>query len=103
MQHKPVKRFRAGLPVVIQAGLPPDTPGKLSLIYRHVNQAAKWATQEMESAGLNFSTAIPADYAAAPFPLQYYFEAQLDSGGTALYPGLSRDYSAPPYFVIRRA
>ena len=103
LQHKPVKRFRAGLPVVIQAGLPPDTPGKLSLIYRHVNQAAKWATQEMESAGLNFSTAIPADYAAAPFPLQYYFEAQLDSGGTALYPGLSRDYSAPPYFVIRRA
>lgn len=103
VQHKPVKRFHAGAPVVIQGGLPANMPGKLSLVYRHVNQAAQWVTQEMESAGLEFSTAIPAEYAASPFPLQYYFEAQLDSGGNTLYPGLPRDYSTPPYFVIRKA
>jgi len=41
---------------------------------------------------------IPAAYTKSDYPLQYYFE----TNGT-LYPGLPKDFSQAPYFVIRRA
>jgi hypothetical protein len=66
-----------------------------------VNQAEKWLTIQMESTTTGFRTAIPQDYAASPYPLQYYFEVHLDSGDVALYPGLTRDYSTQPYYLIR--
>ena len=101
LHHTPMKRFRAGMPVTIEASLPVDVAGKLNLCYRRVNQAEKWLTIQMESTTTGFRTAIPQDYAASPYPLQYYFEVHLDSGDVALYPGLTRDYSTQPYYLIR--
>jgi hypothetical protein len=105
VQHKPVKRFRTGVPIAIEASLPADTPGKMSLCYRRVNQAEKWVTVPMENAASSsgsFQVSIPTAYAASPYPLQYYFEVRLDSGGVTIYPGLSRDFSTQPYYLIRK-
>jgi len=103
LQHTPVKRFRAGSPVTIAASLPADVSGKLSLCYRRVDQAEKWVTLAMERTATGFQAAIPAEYIASPYPLQYYFEVQLDSGEATMYPGLARDYSTEPYYLIRKA
>ena len=100
--HTPVKRFRAGVPVTIEAALPADSKGKLNLVCRRVNQAEKWETLAMEQTATGFHAAIPADYTASPYPLQYYFEVHPDSGGATLFPGLSRDYSTQPYYLIRK-
>jgi hypothetical protein len=97
VQHTPPKRFRAGAPVVIEASLPTDIPGKLNLCYRRVNQAEKWVTVTMEP-----RPEIPAEYVASPYPLQYYFEVLPEAGGATLYPGIARDYSTQPYYLIRK-
>jgi len=103
LQHKPAKRFPPGVPVVIEASLPPGAQGKLNLWYRRVNQAEKWIMLTMDSTASGFQAAIPANYLASPYSLQYYFEVRLDSGGRTLYPGLARDYSTQPYYLIRKA
>lgn len=100
--HTPVKRARGGTAIPIAAALPEGANGKLNLCYRHVNQAETWVRVSMEPAGPEFRAEIPAAYASSPYPLQYYFEIHLENGAAALYPGLPRDYSAQPYFLIRR-
>ncbi len=102
VEHTPVKRFRPGTPVAIDAALPANSPGKLTLWYRRVNQAEKWISLAMELTATGFHAAIPAEYIASPYPLQYYFEVQLDSGEALLFPGLARDYSTQPYYLIRK-
>lgn len=103
LEHTPVKRFHPGTPVVIEAALPADSPGKLNLLYRRVNQAEKWVTAPMESTSSGFRAEIPGAYSTSPYPLQYYFEVRLNSGDAALYPGLRRDYSEQPYYLIRKS
>jgi len=100
--HTPVKRLRSGVAIPIAAALPAGVAGRVTLCYRHVNQAEKWETVAMEPTGADSHAEIPASYTSSPYPLQYYFEIRLDSGGAALYPGLARDYSAQPYFLISR-
>jgi hypothetical protein len=84
-----------------------EVPGvKLStarLYYRHVTQAQRWESLEMQAEGSRYRAEIPAGYAASPYPLQYYFE--LRAGGPAsgeawLYPGLGPDLTHQPYFVV---
>jgi hypothetical protein len=41
---------------------------------------------------------IPAAYTNTVYPLQYYFEVN-----ALLHPGLPRDFSHPPYYVMRSA
>ena len=69
LEHTPVKRFRAGVPVVIEATLPADSPGKLNLWYRRVNQAEKWVAIPMESTSTGFRAEIPGAYGTSPYPL----------------------------------
>jgi hypothetical protein len=105
LTHTPVKKFREGAQVAIEAALPDGVRGKLNLVYRRVNQAERWVTVPMErgteTAAAGFHAAIPAVYLASPYPLQYYFEVFRDSGSATLYPGLETDYSSQPYFLIR--
>lgn len=100
LSHTPAKRLRSGVAMPIVATLPDGIAGRVTLCYRHVNQAERWATVSMELAGADLHAEIPAVYTTSPYPLQYYFEIHLDSGGAALYPGLPRDYSAEPYFLV---
>jgi hypothetical protein len=102
LDHTPAKRARSGVAIPIVATLPEGTPGRVTLCYRHVNQAEQWETMPMEPGGADLHAEIPATYTTSPYPLQYYFEIHLDSGGATLYPGLPRDYSTQPYFLIRR-
>lgn len=102
LQHTPIKRTRSGVAVPIAAAFPVGVSGKLTLCYRHVNQAEKWETIEMQSGDKGFHAEIPAGYTVSPYPLQYYFEVRLDSGEATLFPGLARDYSTQPYYLIRR-
>ncbi len=102
LKHTPVSRYRAGTALAIEASLPPEVMGKLNLAYRHVNQAEKWETIAMEATANGFRAEIPAAYVASPYPLQYYFEVLPDGDTPTLYPGLPRDYSAQPYYLVRK-
>jgi hypothetical protein len=87
--HEPVTRFRRGQPVVVTA----ESSSPITLRYRRVNQSETWQSLEMKAG----KAEIPATYTNTEYPLQYYFIV----GGTLMHPGLPRDFSHAPYFVIR--
>jgi hypothetical protein len=70
--------------------------------YRHVTQAERWLTTEAQSTGRLWRAAIPADYTATPYALQYYFEVAETPASAALYPGLGGQLTSQPYFVVRK-
>jgi hypothetical protein len=88
IRHNPVAHFKPGEAVTIRA----ESASPITLHYRRVNQSETWQSGEMKSGRAE----IPAAYTQTEFPLQYYFE----SNGL-LHPGLPRDFSHAPYFVIR--
>jgi cyclophilin family peptidyl-prolyl cis-trans isomerase len=73
------------------------------LYYRHVNQAERWLSVDMQGAEGNYTAVIPADYTASQYPLQYYFEVKDSPDKAWLYPGFAADFSNQPYFVVRAA
>jgi hypothetical protein len=77
-----------------------ERAASVRLHYRHVNQAERWRSVEMLGDG-RFAAAIPADYTASPFPLEYYFELRDSNGGAVLFPGLAPDFSNQPYYAVR--
>jgi hypothetical protein len=68
------------------------------LYYRHVNQAERWRSSELD-AGV---ASIPAAYTDSPYPLQYYFEFHTAPDRAFLHPGFAADLANQPYFVVRR-
>ena len=70
------------------------------LYFRHVNQAAPWQSSPLDFRDGAYHGAIPGDYTAAPYPLQYYFEFQ-GEGEVTLFPGLSESVAGQPYFTVR--
>jgi hypothetical protein len=99
--HQPAPGFRAGQRVEISLSIK-DSPDRVNLHYRHVNQAEIYAVSEMQFRDRAYRSAIPASYTESPYPLQYYFELR-DASGATLYPALSAGLSNQPYFVLRRA
>jgi len=69
------------------------------LHYRHVNQAERWRSLDMTRSNGDFVAAIPADYTASPFPLQYYFELSRP-GAAWLYPAFNATLSNQPYYAV---
>jgi hypothetical protein len=100
--HTPAERFVPGkrLRIALSIGRSAE-PISALLYYRHVNQAERYQTIEMQSQGLEFRAEIPGSYASASFPLQYYFELRQTSGKVWLYPGFAPDLANQPYFVVR--
>jgi hypothetical protein len=70
--------------------------------YRHVNQAERFLTLEMQANEHVYRGTIPAPYTNSAYPLQYYFTLK-EGATTHLYPGLGADRMSLPYFVLRRA
>ena len=101
--HTPPASFRprADLPLAlaVTGGV---QPASVHLWYRHVNQAERWESAEMTVQGSAWAASIPAAYAGAVYPLQYYFEVRTDRAAW-LYPGFAPDLLNQPYFVLRRA
>ncbi len=103
--HVPPASFRPGEPVgLVFTPAGALAPGRsIQLHYRHTHQAESWRTAIMEREGENHRAAIPGDYTAGNYPLEYYFEASEAPGAAWLYPGLGPDLTRQPYFLVRPA
>jgi hypothetical protein len=102
VQHKAAAHFRPGQALEVEFRV--DGAVKLSgarLYYRHVNQAERWQSAEMEGSGRHRG-AVPGTYTDSPYPLQYYYELRESAAKAWLYPGFAADLSNQPYFVVRR-
>lgn len=100
--HTPPASFTPNQPVdlliAVREGL---TSAKLW--YRHVNQAERWISAEMEGTNDGWRAQMPAAYANSPYPLQYYFEFRNSPERAWVYPGFDEKLLSQPYFVLRRA
>jgi hypothetical protein len=100
-QHTPVVTFQPGQPISIEL----HTPAAIEsarLWYRHVDQAERYLSQEMQQKDSSFIAAIDGSYTQSPFAIQYYFESRGANGAADLHPGFSKDFCGQPYFVIQR-
>jgi len=98
-RHTPPAKFSPGQPLDIQLLI--DKPVvAVRLFYRHVDQAERFESREMDSHDKIYRTAIPATYTGSTFPLQYYFEVRERPESASLYPGFA---NYQPYYVVRRA
>jgi hypothetical protein len=95
-RHQPPDHFKPGQPLTIEAA----SPGILKLYYRHVDQAERWESVEMEARDDRHRATIPAAYTSSPYPLQYYFEATRDKV-IGLHPGFNAQLNNQPYFIVR--
>jgi hypothetical protein len=95
--HLAPEQFSPGSPLTLSLTAPGDVSARLH--YRHVNQAERWRSMEMSGSGGKFMAAIPADYTASPFPLQYYFELSRPEAAW-LYPAFNTTLSNQPYYAI---
>jgi hypothetical protein len=72
------------------------------LYYRHVNQAERYESADMELRENLCKAVVPGGYTESPYPLQYYFELRQAPDRAWLYPGFAAGLANQPYFVIRR-
>jgi hypothetical protein len=103
-RHAPPAGFRPGQPLEIEFTL--EKARKLvsaRMYYRHVNQAERFQTVEMQARGNRYRAAIPAEYTQSPYPLQYYFDLKSAPDQACLFPGFAANLANQPYFVVRRA
>ena len=107
--HTPAESFTPGQPLPLElrvsgAGAT-NAPTAARLYYRHVDQAERWVSIDMQRNGGNYSASIPGDYTQSPFPLQYYFELRHENRSASLYPPFNATLSNQPYYAIwkRRA
>jgi hypothetical protein len=100
--HQPPAAFRAKEAMPLKIAVPVRKVASVRMYYRHVNQAERFQSIEMEKRGDAWSASIPAAYADSPYGLQYYFEVRESSAKAWLYPGLGPELTNQPYFVVRR-
>ena len=102
-RHAPPARFRAGQPLELELSVEKGKPpASVRLHYRHVNHAERYRMEEMQAQGGRFRATIPADYAASPFPLEYFFTVHETPDAAWLYPGFDANLANQPYFVVRQ-
>jgi hypothetical protein len=102
-RHQPAAKFQAGQPVSLSLTVEKPAIVSVRLHYRHVNQAERYQTAEMERQGSAFVARIPGAYTGSQYPLQYYFELRGPGGEASLYPGFDAALASQPYFVLTRA
>ena len=103
VRHTPPPHFKPGQPLEVEFSV--DRAVKLSgarLYYRHVTQAERWQSAEMEGSGGRHKGTVPGAYTESPYPLQYYFELRESPEKAWLSPGFAADLSNQPYWVVRR-
>jgi hypothetical protein len=103
LKHQPPAGFRPRETVALEIAV--EKGRKLDLVrlyYRHVSQAERFQSIDMEARQDKYAAAIPAAYTDSPYPLQYYFEAKAGPDSAWLYPGFAPDLANLPYFVLRR-
>jgi hypothetical protein len=100
-RHQPPPRFRRKETLPVQITVLTKARS-VRMYYRHVNQAERFESVEMEPQSGTFRATIPAAYTDSPYPLQYYFEVRESADRAGLYPGFAADLANQPYFVVRR-
>jgi hypothetical protein len=101
--HQAAERFRPGQPLDIELAVPKGSkPVSARLYYRHVTQAERYQSAEMQFKDGRYRTTIPATYTDSNYPLEYYFELKQGPESAWLYPGFDADLTNQPYFVVRR-
>src|SRR5262249_8116377 len=100
-RHTPLEKFRPGQPLKIEIAV--EKPVSVRLYYRHVNQAERWESVEMQAAGGRHSAILAGSYTDWNSPLQYYFELKQGPDAACLYPGFVTGLTNQPYFVVHRA
>ena len=73
----------------------------IRLRYRHVNQAERWNTLDLNRENGLYKATIPPEYTRSDFALEYYFELEDDKGAAWMYPGFNDTLSNQPYFSLR--
>jgi hypothetical protein len=99
-EHSPPTQFTSGKPVEIELTVETSN-SSAKLYYRHVTQAERFQVAVMGRRNSDYHATIPGDYSSSRYPLQYYFEIKTAAGETLLFPGLAKDLTTQPYFIIR--
>jgi len=94
--------FHPGQPLPLSLAISSTTtrPTSMRLFYRHVNQAERWLSVEMQNNGGTFRGSIPGDYTQSIYPLQYYFEIEFGNATASLFPPFNATLSNQPYCAI---
>ena len=100
--HTPVERFLSAKPVIISIRISSRTIRRVTLHYRHINQAERWQSVELSHSNDNFQGEIPATYTAKRYALQYYFEVETGPTEATLIPQLLPNLANVPYYIVRR-
>jgi len=100
-RHTPPAKFQPSQALALEISVDRKL-ASARLYYRHVNQAERYQTAEMQAADNRYRAAIPAAYTDSPFPLVYYFELKEAPDKAWLYPGFGANLTDQPYFVVRR-
>ena len=101
LRHESPQRFKAGQPLVIEMSLAKKAAA-VRLYYRHVTQAERFQSVEMEHRDNRYRASISASYTDSPYPLQYYFEIEHGPSEVTLYPAFGENITGQPYYVVRR-
>ncbi len=104
--HTPPPAFRPGealsVPLLLEGVSAHDEPSSVYLYYRHVDQAERWKSLQMERGHGGYSAAIPGDYTNSAYPLQYYFELQREPDSAWFYPAFNSSLSNQPYYAVSK-
>jgi hypothetical protein len=98
-RHTPPAVFHPGQPLELELSVPKLVSSRM--YYRHVSQAERWESAEMQARDASYRAVIPAAYTQSPYPLQYYFELKSGPDQAWLFPGFAATLSNQPYFVVR--
>jgi hypothetical protein len=101
-QHHPPSSFRPGDPLALALRLDDSAGDRVSaihLFYRHVNQAERWQSLQMDRQNGAYQSAIPAQYTNSAFPLQYYFEFH-GASLSCFHPAFNATLSNQPYYIV---
>jgi hypothetical protein len=103
--HTPPESFHPGEPLMVSLQIfaaAQAAPAAVRLYYRHVNQAERWRSADMEGGQGSYSAAIPAGYTQSPYPLQYYFAPARENEPAWRYPEFNPTLSNQPYYAIAK-
>jgi len=101
IHHRSPQRFEPRRPVRLELSGPALFSARL--YYRHVNQAERWRSIDMDRSGATYVATIPSAYTDSPYWLQYYFELKSSPNRAWIFPGFPTDLAGPPYHLIRRS
>ena len=105
-KHSPAESFHPGQPLNLALEVPASTASGVHIIarlfYRHVNQAERWVSVEMQNEDTRYIAVIPADYTQSVYPLEYYFELSRGRETAWMHPAFNATLSNQPYYAISR-